>query len=77
MNAIQHTIYLIQEREKRMSVEFEALKANVGKLIQLVKERDTEIATLKAVPPPAADPAPSDVAALDAEITAALPVPTA
>lgn len=73
MNEIQHTIYLIKEREKRMSVEFEALKANTLKLIQLAKDQAAEIATLKSTPPPAADPAPSDVAALDAEIAAILP----
>jgi hypothetical protein len=73
MNEIQHTIYLIQEREKRLSVEFEALKAHTLKLIQLVKDQATEIATLKSTPPPASDPAPSDVAALDAEIAAVLP----
>lgn len=61
-------------------IEFEALKADAQKLIQLAKDQQAtianqtaEIATLKSAPPPAADPAPSDVAALDAEIAAVLP----
>lgn len=77
MNHVDHQIFLIQERMKRLMVEFDALKEAVPKLIQALKDERAKNATLtqQLANPPAPDPAPSDVAALTSEITDALNPP--
>lgn len=61
-----------------MSVEFDALKFAVPKLIQAYKDEVAKNATLtqQIATPPAPDPAPADVAALTAEINDVLNTPT-
>lgn len=77
MNHVDHQIFLIQERMKRVMVEFDALKEAVPKLIQALKDERAKNATLtqQVNTPAVQDPAPSDVAALTTEITDALNPP--
>lgn len=77
---INHLEFLVNERIKRIMVEFDALKESVPKLIQALKDERAKTAALQqqVANPPAPDPAPSDVAALTQEINDALnpPAPT-
>ena len=57
-------IHIIDERNKEMSAEFDALKAAVEKLI-------ADFAALKANPP-APDPTPAQIAALTTEVNTAI-----
>jgi regulator of replication initiation timing len=79
MNHVDHSMFVIQERIKRIMVEFEALKEAVPKLIQALKDERANNAQLRQqiANPPAPDPAPEDVAALTTEITDVLNTPAA
>ena len=67
MNKTEHNMFVIAERIKKMSVEFDALKAAVTKLITDYNALKVQVAN-----PPAPDPAPADVAALTASITSVI-----
>jgi hypothetical protein len=78
LDLVEHQLFILNERTKRMSVEFDALKADVLRLVAAYKEskqRNAELTAQLANPPapPAPDPTPADVASLAAAIAAELP----
>jgi len=69
MKTFELEIHRILERMESMSADFDALKASTERLLAAYK---AEVAKNQS-PPPAPDPAPADIASLQAEIDAVLP----